>query len=136
MSSFRVHILAASHTFFDGDCESLIIPTSEGQYGILAGHSNTISAIVPGKLTYRVPGGSTQYAAVSAGLVKIENGEVMVLVDTAERPEDIDALRAKEAADAAREALLQKQSIQEYHMAQTTLARAIARLRVKDGMEQ
>lgn len=136
MSSFRVHILAASHTFFDGDCESLIVPTSEGQYGILAGHSNTISAIVAGKLTYRVPGGSPQYAAVSAGLVKIENGEVLVLVDTAERPEDIDALRAKEAADAAREALLQKQSIQEYHMAQTTLARAIARLRVKDGMEQ
>lgn len=136
MSSFRVHILAASHTFFDGDCESLIVPTSEGQYGILAGHSNTISAIVPGKLTYRVPGGSPRYAAVSAGLVKIENGEVLVLVDTAERPEDIDALRAKEAADAAREALLQKQSIQEYHMAQTTLARAIARLRVKDGMEQ
>lgn len=30
MSSFRVHILAASHTFFDGDCESLIVPTSEG----------------------------------------------------------------------------------------------------------
>ena len=136
MSSFRVHILAVSHTFFDGDCESLIVPTSEGQYGILAGHSNTIRAIVPGKLPYRVPGGSPQYAAVSAGLVKIENGEVLVLVDTAERPEDIDALRAKEAADAAREALLQKQSIQEYHMAQTTLARAIARLRVKDGMEQ
>ena len=136
MSSFRVHILAASHTFFDGDCESLIVPTSEGQHGILAGHSNTISAIVPGKRTYRVPGGSPQYAAVSAGLVKIENGEVLVLVDTAERPEDIDALRAKEAADAAREALLQKQSIQEYHMAQTTLARAIARLRVKDGVEQ
>lgn len=136
MSSFRVHILAASHTFFDGDCESLIVPTSAGQYGILAGHCNTISAIVPGKLTYRVPDGAPQYAAVSTGLVKIENGEVLVLVDTAERPEDIDALRAKEAADAAREALLQKQSIQEYHMAQTTLARAIARLRVKDGMEQ
>ena len=136
MSSFRVHILAASHTFFDGDCESLIVPTSAGQYGILAGHCNTISAIAPGKLTYRVPDGAPQYAAVSAGLVKIENGEVLVLVDTAERPEDIDALRAKEAADAAREALLQKQSIQEYHMAQTTLARAIARLRVKDGMEQ
>lgn len=91
---------------------------------------------MPGKLTYRVPGGAPQYAAVSAGLVKIENGEVLVLVDTAERPEDIDALRAKEAADAAKEALLQKQSIREYHMAQTSLARAIARLRVKDGMEQ
>ena len=136
MSSFRVHILAASHTFYDGECESLIVPTPRGQYGILAGHSNTISAVVPGKMTYRIPGKEPQIAAVSSGLVKIENNEVLVLVDSAERPEDIDALRAKQAADAAREAMLQKQSIREYHEAQMTLARAIARLRVKGSANQ
>ena len=134
MSSFRVHILAASHTFFDGDCESLIVPTSEGQYGILAGHSNTISAIVPGKLTYRVPGGSPQYAAVSAGLVKIENGEVLVLVDTAERPEDIDVNRALRAREEAEEALRQKRSMAEYQLAQGNLVRALNRLRVSGKM--
>ena len=136
MSSFRVHILAASHTFYDGECESLIVPTPRGQYGILAGHSNTISAVVPGKITYRIPGEEPKIAAVSSGLVKIENNEVLVLVDSAERPEDIDALRAKQAADAAREAMLQKQSIREYHEAQMTLARAIARLRVKGSANQ
>lgn len=136
MRSFKVHILAASNTFYDGECESLIVPTLQGQYGIMAGHSNTISAVVPGIMSYRIPGKSTQIAAVSSGLVKIENNEVLVLVDSAERPEEIDANRAKHAADAAKEALLQKQSLREYHTVQTTLARAIARLRVKGNSKQ
>ena len=131
MSSFKVHILAADESFYEGECESLVVPTSNGQYGIWANHANTISAIVPGEMLYRLPGGQEQRAAVSSGMVKIENNEVLVLVDSAERPEEIDANRAKEAADAAREALLQKQSIREYRTAQTNLARAIARLRVK-----
>lgn len=133
MNSFNVHILAASHTFYEGECLSLVVPTPHGQYGILAGHCNTITAIVPGKMEYRVPSGELKIAAVSSGLVKIENNEVLVLVDSAERPEDIDALKAKQAADAAKEAMLQKQSIREYHTAQMTLARAVARLRVKNS---
>lgn len=136
MSSFKVHILAADESFYEGECESLVVPTSNGQYGIWANHANTISAIVPGKMLYRLPGGQEQRAAVSSGMVKIENNEVLVLVDSAERPEEIDANRAKRAADAAREALLQKQGFREYHEAQVTLARAIARLRVKGDANQ
>ena len=100
MNTFKTHILAASNTFYEGECESLIVPTADGQYGILAGHCDIISAVVPGKMTYRVPGGENQIAAVSGGLVKVEDGEVLVLVDSAERPEEIDANRAREAADA------------------------------------
>ena len=55
---------------------------------------------------------------------------MLVLVDSAERPEEIDTNRAKRAEAKAREALLQKQSIQEYKFTQATLARAINRLRV------
>lgn len=131
MSSFQVFILAADNVLYEGPCESLIVPTLEGQYGILANHSNMISAVVPGELSYRVPGETEQFAAVSAGLVKVENNEVLVLVDTAERPEDIDANRAKRAADEAKEAILQKRSIQEYRSAQANFAREINRLEVK-----
>lgn len=131
MSQFQVFILAADNVLYEGPCESLIVPTSQGQYGILANHSNMISAVIPGKLTYRVPGGQEQFAAVSAGLVKVENNEVLVLVDTAERPEDIDANRAKRAAEEAKEAILQKRSNQEYRSARTNLAREVNRLEVK-----
>ena len=131
MSQFQVFILAADNVLYEGPCESLIVPTSQGQYGILANHSNMISAVIPGKLTYRIPDGEEQFAAVSAGLVKVENNEVLVLVDTAERPEDIDVNRAKRAADEAKEAMLQKRSIQEYRSAQANLAREVNRLEVK-----
>lgn len=130
MKSFNIHILEADNTFYEGECESLMVPTSNGQYGVLAGHSNTITAIVPGIMAYRTPGGEDLLASVSAGLLKIENNDVLVLVDAAERPEEIDANRARRLADAAKEAMLQKKSILEYRAAQTNLSRAIAQLRL------
>lgn len=131
MKPFQVSILAADKNFYEGPCESLIVPTVDGQYGILAGHSNMITAVAPGQLTFRLPGQPDRYAAVSAGLMKVENGAVLVLVDTAERPEDIDAARAERTAEKAREAILQTRSLREYRTAQAALARSLSRLRVK-----
>ncbi len=73
-----------------------------------------------------------QCAAVAEGLVKVENGEVLVLVDSIERPEEIDANRAKREAEEAEEAILQKKSRLEYRTAQADLARALNRLKVKN----
>ena len=132
MSAFHARVLASDDDFFDGPCESMTVPCTDGAMGILPHHSNMIAAVVPGELRFQPEGGSLRTAAVSAGLVKIEDGDVLLLVDTAERPEDIDATRAKRAADAAKEELLQKKSLQEYKSAQANLARALSRLRVKE----
>ena len=131
MDTFQVHILAADKTLYEGPCESLTIPTSDGEQGILAHHSGMMAAVRTGTLRYRAPGQPVQLAAVSPGMVKVEGNEVLVLVDSAERPEEIDAARARREADEAREALLQRKSRQEYQLAQATLARALNRLRVK-----
>lgn len=128
---FPLHVLAADKPFYEGDCESLVVPTLDGEYGVLAGHCNTICAIVPGELTFRTPDGEMLAAAVASGIMKIENGEALVLVDSALRPEDIDAERQRRKADEAKEALLQRRSIEEHHAAQARLARALARLNVK-----
>ena len=133
MESFPVHILAADEPFYEGPCQSISVPTTTGMYGVLAHHTNVIMAIVPGTLRYRCEGEDEKLAAVSAGLMKVENGEVLILVDSAERPEEIDANRAQRAADQAKEELLQKKSIQEYRMAQSNLARALSRHQVKSS---
>lgn len=132
MNKFNLVVLAAERTFYEGECISLVIPTIRGQYGIQANHSNTIAAIVPGMMSITTEDGEKLIAAVSEGLAKVENNRVLLLVDTAERPEEIDEKRAKESAEEAREALLQKKSIQDYHAAQAKMARAINRLRVKN----
>ena len=131
MDTFEVHILAADKTLYEGPCVSLTIPVSDGERGILAHHSSMMAAVVPGMIRWQPPGQEVQLAAVSPGMVKVEANEVLVLVDSAERPEEIDEARARREADEAREALLQKKSRQEYQLAQNTLARALNRLRVK-----
>lgn len=130
MSEFMLSVLAADRPFYVGACVSLILPTSEGQYGVLAHHANTIAAVVPGLLRFTLPNGEVRSAAVSEGMVKIENNEVLLLVHAAERPEDIDLRRAERDAQEAKEALLQKQSIMEYRAAEAYLSRALNRLRV------
>jgi F-type H+-transporting ATPase subunit epsilon len=59
------------------------------------------------------------------------NNRVVMIVDTAEQPDEIDALRAQEALDRAKERLRQKQSIQEYYRTQASIARALSRLKEK-----
>lgn len=129
---FPLHVLTATSPFYEGMCESLIIPTVDGRYGVLSGHSDTICAVVPGELYIRLPSGEMRVAACAAGIMKVEKGDVLVLVDSAILPEDIDKDRARRMADDAREQLLQKQSIEEYHAAQARLARALARLSVRE----
>ena len=131
MDTFQVHILAADRTCYEGPCVSLTIPTSDGEQGILAHHSPMIAAVQTGTLRWQTPDGEVELAAVSPGMVKVEKNEVLVLVDSAERPEEIDEVRARREADQAREALLQQKSRQEHQVAQATLARALNRLRVK-----
>ena len=132
MEAFQVHILAADKTFYEGPCISMTIPTTDGEQGILAHHSSMIAAVQPGTLRYQVPGEEPCLAAISPGMVKVEHNDVLVLVDSAERPEEIDAVRAQREIDEAREVLLQKRSRQEHQIAQATMARALNRLRVKN----
>lgn len=130
MNTFSLLVLAAEKPLYDGECTSLVIPTANGQYGIQPMHSNMIAAIVPGMLKITSPSGEETVAAVSEGLVKVENNHVLLLVDTAERPEEIDINRASRAAAEAKEAILQKKSIQDYRAAQAKMARAMNRLKV------
>lgn len=133
MTHFKVKILAADKPFYEGEALSLIVPTVNGQFGILAHHSNTLGATVPGLLKITYPDNREEVLSVSSGIFKIEHNHVLVLVDSLERPEEIDINRAKREADEAKEALLQKMSRQEYYSTQARLARALNRLKIKSN---
>ena len=73
-------------------------------------------------------------AIVSDGLVEVDHNKVDVLVYSAEKPEEIDKLRAEAALERAKEQLRTKQkSIMEYHISQASLSRAMARLKGARG---
>ncbi|MGN1276124.1 MAG: ATP synthase F1 subunit epsilon [Floccifex sp.] len=129
--NFFLHIVASDRIFYEGECESLVISTLDGLIGIMAQHSNMICSVVPGQLQFQVPSKPREICSIGSGMIKVENNDVLVLLDTIERPDEIDEKRAREAVARAKEELLQKQSIQEYQLAQLHLARALNRLKVK-----
>ncbi len=131
MNTFSLTVLAADKPFYDGECKSLVIPTSDGEIGIQAKHCNMIAAIVPGMIRVKTPTNEA-VAVVSDGIIKVENNKVLVLVDTIERPEEIDENRARRAIEESKEAILQKKSIRDYYAAQARMTRAVSRLKAKN----
>ena len=131
MKTFHLRILAADRPFFEGECASLRVQLEDGQYGVLAGHAPTVAAVMPGVMRYSLPDGSSETVYVSDGILRVGREDVLVLTSTAERPDEIDAKRAERSLEAAREAILHRQTEEEYKQAQARLARAVARLKAK-----
>ncbi len=131
MKTFHLRILAAERTFYDGPCASLTVPTIDGLYGLMALHESVVIAIIPGMLTLHTPDGEEQITAVSEGMLKMENNEALVLVDTIERPEEIDLSRAERIAAESEALLHEKQSEKEQALVMARMARALSRMHVK-----
>ncbi len=131
MTTFHLKIFCSTGVFYDGPCESLIIPTDDGLYGVQANHEPVVIGVWIGELQYKVDG-QWQDIAVGRGFARAADNEVILIVDTAERPEDIDENRARAAAERARERLQVQQSRREYYSGQFAMTRAMTRLKVKE----
>lgn len=127
MNSFILNITASSGEFYQGSCESMVLPVKDGVYGVQAGHSPVMVAIHMGMLKFTVDG-ETREILVGDGIAEVTPTFVLLLVDSAERPEDIDKNRAEAARIRAEERLQHKQSMHEYYQTKIALDRAMQRL--------
>ena len=133
-NSFYLKIIAANRVFYSGRCRSIIVPEYDGQKEILAHHEDMVIAVNDGEMRFQPEGSDNwEYAVVGIGFVEIVNNRVTLLVESAERPEEIDVARAREAKERAEQQMHHKQSIPEYYHSRASLARAMARLKATSG---
>ena len=128
MANFSLKLLAADKAFFDGECSSLIVPSADGQYGILANHCNAVIAVIPGIAEITANGEKT-VAFVSSGIVKIGKGKVLMLVESCENAKEA---WAKNALKEAKDEIARKESRFNVLSAEVKIARALNRLKAKD----
>ncbi|MCR4756438.1 MAG: ATP synthase F1 subunit epsilon [Butyrivibrio sp.] len=128
-ATFGLQVISVNGVFYDDRAEEIILPCEDGELAILAGHEEMILALADGIIKIKKPGGEWLVGVVSLGSVQVANNRCIVLVNTVERPEDIDKRRAQEAYEFAMEHLAQKQSIKEFKKSQAGLARALSRLK-------
>ena len=128
MKEFQCIIASSDKMFYDGPCLSLVVPAWDGEYAFMAKHQECVAAVSIGTLRVKKPDGSVVLGVCGLGLVCFEKNRAVVLVDTIERPEDIDEVQARRAKEQAEEELKEAKSQQEYNASQAALARAIYRL--------
>ncbi|MBI2218530.1 MAG: F0F1 ATP synthase subunit epsilon [Candidatus Rokubacteria bacterium] len=110
--------------------DEVVVPGSEGYFGVLPGHAPFLTTLGIGELTYR-QGRDERHLAVSGGFAEVRNDKVIVLADTAERPDEIDRARAERARERAERRLGGRtQEEIDYVRASCALARSLTRLQV------
>jgi len=133
MKAFHLEIITPERIFFSGEVEELIITTPDGQRGVLPSHTPMIIAVDVGEI--KIKQKEKFKSCFSAeGFLEIRPDKVVLVAQVVEWPEEIDIRRAQEAKRRSEEQLRQKQSLQEYHTTMSSLARAMARLKIKKSM--
>jgi F-type H+-transporting ATPase subunit epsilon len=110
--------------------DAVTLPGLGGELGILPGHTPLISQLQTGVLSY-TQGPTTRRLLVSGGFVEVSDDRVAVLAELAERPEEIDAARARSERDQAEKLLTAAAgSEDDLSRARTQFERASARLQI------
>src|SRR5262245_37792096 len=110
--------------------DMVTVPGLTGEMGILPGHTPLISQLKTGVLSYQQDGRTAQLL-VSGGFVEVRDDHVSVLAEIAERPEEIDAARARLSREQ-----LEKQlnswsgSDEDFEVARKKLERSVVRLQL------
>jgi F-type H+-transporting ATPase subunit epsilon len=110
--------------------DAVYVPGMNGELGILPGHTPLISQLQTGVLSY-TKGGATERLHVSGGFVEVNQDRVTVLAEVAERPDEIDASRARLAREHAEKALTSWSGTEEdFEVARARLERSMVRLQL------
>ena len=127
MNSFPLKIVTPDGLEFDGLVEEVVVRTTTGDLGILAGHINCVAPLGMGRATI-ITEGRKRYAACIGGLISVVGGSVNLVPTTFEWAEEIDAARAEVSFQRAQTVLKDKNASQtDIRLAQARLRRALIR---------
>ncbi|RJP64890.1 MAG: F0F1 ATP synthase subunit epsilon [Candidatus Abyssobacteria bacterium SURF_17] len=130
---YPLEIVTLKRTVFKDDVECVTVPGGLGYLGILAGHAPLLTNVEVGLISIKLTGSDVKMAVGEGFLVVTQKGTTL-LVDTAEKKEEIDVERARAAMARARERLGSRTPDIDIDRAEAALKRAVARLKVAGAL--
>ena len=127
MRTFHLEIVTLDGSVFDGEVESLLVHTDDGDVEILAGHADLLAALDIGRTRIRADG-KDRYASSAGGFLSVDKDGARLVTVTFEFSEDIDLERARRAKENAEAAIARAQGKRELALAKAKLQRALNRI--------
>ena len=124
-NTFHVSMVSADRQLYSGKAAT----AERGELGILAGHAPFLSILKAGQVRLTLPDGKEEVIYISGGFIEVQQGQTIILADDAERAEQLDEERVREARRRAEEKMRDKTSTKlELARAQAELAQTMAQL--------
>ena len=101
---FQLTIVTPQGPAYEGSVESVVLPGSEGDFGVLPSHERLLAPLRIGEVEVRIAG-ELLYAAIADGFAEVNGEEVVVMVESCEYASDLDVARAEFARERAEQGL-------------------------------
>ncbi len=127
-----LEIVTPDRALLREEVDEVVVPGSEGEFGVLPGHTPLLSMLKIGELWYR-QGQEKHFLAVAFGFVEVLPDRVTVLAQVGERAQEIDVQRAERAKQRAEQRLAQPLMTQvdlDIERARVALLKSLLRLQV------
>jgi|YelNatPaOPRAMG01_1025707.scaffolds.fasta_scaffold02364_18 F-type H+-transporting ATPase subunit epsilon len=131
----HLELTTPDKTIFKGNVSYMVVPVEDGLWGILPGHINTLAHLTIGVMKV-ISDDKIHYFAIGEGFLEIVDNNVYVVVDFAERAEDIDVVKTKKEKEELESLLAQKKAIAQRIQLYSSLQKALAKLRAVESLEE
>jgi F-type H+-transporting ATPase subunit epsilon len=129
----HLEVVTPEKTVVSEDVQTVVGPGSEGEFGVLTGHTPFLTTLKIGSLRYKDKGGADRCVFINGGFAEVLPRKVTVLAESAERRRDIDLTRAKAALERAKKRLETKGDDLDYERVHDSLLRAQTRLSLAES---
>ena len=127
----QLSVVTPAREVVSAEVDEITAPGWDGEFGVLPNHAPFLALIRSGELMFR-NGEERHFLAVGFGFVEVLPEKVTVLIETAEKEEEIDLERAVAARDRAMQQLSGKQVDVDFEAARAALMRALSRIKVAE----
>ncbi len=126
--NIKLEVVTPEVEVVNDEAQMVVAPGSEGEFGVLIGHTPFLTTLKVGTVRYQDTSGQERCVFVSGGFAEALPDKVTILAESAERRCDIDTTRATAAMERAKNRLNDKNDKIDYTRSQAALERAMHRL--------
>ncbi|MFH1152511.1 MAG: F0F1 ATP synthase subunit epsilon [Pseudomonadota bacterium] len=127
-----LEVVTPTKSVVSEEAQIVVAPGTEGEFGVLKGHTTFLTALKVGTLRYKDASGKERFLFINGGFAEALPNKVTILAQSAERRRDIDVERVKRAKQRAEQRLAAKTADTDLVRAEAALRRALYRLAIAE----
>ena len=130
-----ISFISQEKTLFEGQAKMVVMDGQEGQLGIVKRHSPLLAVLKPGPVRMITDDGEEVFFT-NGGFAEVQPESITILVDSAERADDLDEAKIIKAKEEAEKLLKDKKDEKDFAEAATQLSQSLSQLRAIESLKK